>query len=198
MTEEETTREAIARIVRSYGDPAQWGGWTGGEAPAWDTVRVRDKAEFEAFVNAALDWLETEVQRVRAAEIEASGIVQRIAPLLASALERGVPPLAQRIAAMRLVRPKLTSNDAIRAERRAEAGQLESSGPTMSDDAERARTATGWAARDVDWMREAIFPCFWPGHDRRIPRPKAEEIAARRRGTTVAAVKSWRENNKPR
>ena len=198
MTEEEPPREAVARIVRSYAAPARWSGWTGGDAPTWDTVSASDKACFEAFVNAALDWLEAEVQRVRVAEIEASGVLQRAAPLLASALREAGPLVGQRIAGMRAMKPKLTVNDVIKAERREATGQLDRTGPTASDDAERARSPTGRAARDVDWMREVIFPRFWPGHDRRVPRPKAEEIAARRRGATVAAVKSWRENNKPR
>ena len=198
MTEEEPSREAVARIVRSYADPARWSGWTGGDAPSWDTARAPDKAKFEQFVNAALDWLEAEVQRVRVAEIEAAGVLQRVAPLLVNALRNAGPRLEQRIAGMRAMKRKLTVNDVLKAERREVTGQLDRTGPTASDDAERAQTPTGRAARDVDWMREAIFPRFWPGHQRRVPRPKAEEIAARRRGTTVAAVKSWRENNKPR
>ncbi|WP_326525516.1 hypothetical protein [Sphingomonas sp.] len=161
-------------------------------------MSAADKAGFEVFVNRALDWLEAEVRRVRIAEIEAAGILERAAPLLSKALERAGPGLANRAAGMRLIKPNLTINDMVRLERRAENGQLERSGPTSSDDAERAQTPTARAARDVDWMRLAIFPRFWPGNERRTLSPKAEEIAARRQSTTAKAVKSWRENDKPR
>lgn len=199
MSADETPRETTARIVARYADPAHCPEWTGeGDVPPWDTASVSDKQRFEAFVNSALDWLEAEVRRVRVAEIEAAGVVHRAAPLLAQALEGPYLALTRRIAAMRAIKPKLTAKSVVTNERRAETGQLETTGPTVSTDSERAGIPSARAAQDVDWMRKVIFPRFWPGHERRNLRPSAEDIAARRRGTTAKAIASWRENNKPR
>ncbi len=199
MSADETPREASARIVARYADPAHCPEWTGnGDVPPWDTASASDKQRFEAFVNSALDWLEGEVRRVRVAEIDEMGAVGHAAPLLAQALDGAGHALTRRIAAMRAIQPRLTASDVIKKERRAETGQLETTGPTASTDGEKARTPTARAAQDVDWMRRAIFPRFWPGKKRRDLRPSAEDIAARRRGTTVKAIESWRENNKPR
>ncbi|MFN3676564.1 MAG: hypothetical protein ACK4TC_11325 [Sphingomonas pseudosanguinis] len=199
MSADETPREASARIVARYADPAHCPEWTGeGDVPPWNTASASDKQRFEAFVNSALNWLEREVRRVRVAEIDELGAVGHAAPLLAKALDGAGPALTRRIAAMRAIQPRLTATDIIKKERRAETGQLETTGPTASTDGEKARTPTARAAQDVDWMRRAIFPRFWPGHERRTLPPYAEDIAARRRDTTAKAIKSWRENSKPR
>ena len=199
MSADETPREASARIVARYADPAHCPEWTGnGDVPPWDTASASDKQRFAAVVNSALDWLEVEVRRVRVAEIDEVDAVGHAAPLLAQALDGAGPALTRRIAAMRAIQPRLTASDVITKERRAETGQLETTGPTAATDSEKARTPTARAAQDVDWMRAAVFPRFWPDHERRTLPPYAEEIAARRRGTTAKAVKSWRGNDKPR